>query len=69
MFTGSVDLDEFRRERPAQYQRLRDSGQLQQYLVDRPSYPMTVGSKLLGLTLIGIGFVILVLLVDGVFTG
>ena len=69
MFTGSVDLDEFRRERPAQYQRLRESGQLEKYLVDQPSRPMTIGSKLLGLSLIGIGFVILVLLVNGAFTG
>ena len=68
MFTGSVDLDEFRHEHPLHYQRLAASGELEKYLVEAPSEPMTLGSKLLGLGLIAFGLLLLVLVVIG-FTG
>jgi cytochrome b subunit of formate dehydrogenase len=55
MFTGTQSLEEFRREHPAQYQRLVDAGELDKYLVDAPSRPMTLGSKILGLILIAAG--------------
>jgi hypothetical protein len=67
MFTGSVALDEFRREHPLQYQRLRESGELAQHLVDQPSRPMTVGSKLLGIVLILVGLALLVMVAIGFF--
>jgi cytochrome c551/c552/cytochrome b subunit of formate dehydrogenase len=59
MFTGSVPLEEFRREHALEYKRLLDSGQLAKYLVDAPSHPMTLGSRILGLVLIAIGLVLL----------
>jgi hypothetical protein len=68
MFTGTQSLDEFRREHALQYQRLVDSGQLEKYLVDAPSRPMTLGSKLLGLTLITFGLVLLILVTVGFFS-
>jgi cytochrome b subunit of formate dehydrogenase len=61
MFTGTQSLEEFRHEHPAQYQRLLESGELQQRLVDAPSRPLHVGSVILGLTLITIGLALLVL--------
>jgi cytochrome b subunit of formate dehydrogenase len=67
MFTGTQSLEEFRREHALQYQRLVDSGQLEKYLVDAPSRPMTHGSKILGITLITIGLVLLVLVTVGFF--
>ena len=67
IFTGSMPLESFTREHPAQYQRLTESGELQKYLVDAPSHPMTLGSKILGLTLIAIGLVLLILVVIGFF--
>ncbi|WP_230976277.1 cytochrome C [Pseudothauera nasutitermitis] len=68
MFTGTQSLEEFRREHPAQYQRLLASGELEKYLVDEPSRPLHVGSVVLGLTLITIGLVLLVLVGVGFFT-
>jgi len=65
MFTGAVPLEEFKREHTLEYKRLVEAGQLQKYLVDAPSRPMSVGSKVLGFTLIAIGLLLLVLVVAG----
>jgi cytochrome b subunit of formate dehydrogenase len=65
MFTGSMSLEEFRREHTLQYNRLVETGQLEKYLVDSPSRPMTLGSRVLGLTLITIGLILLVLVIIG----
>jgi cytochrome b subunit of formate dehydrogenase len=67
MFTGTQSLEEFRKDHPAYYQRLVDAGELEQYLVDAPPRPMTIGSKILGLTLIAIGLMLLVLVTMGFF--
>jgi len=69
MFTGTQSLEEFRREHPVQYQRLVDTGELDKYLVDAPSQPMTLGSKILGLTLIAIGLILLALVIIGFVSG
>jgi cytochrome b subunit of formate dehydrogenase len=68
MFTGSVPLEEFKREHTLEYDRLVETGQLQKYLVDAPSQPMTLGSKILGFTLIAIGLILLVLVLTGLVT-
>ncbi|MGZ8265894.1 MAG: cytochrome b/b6 domain-containing protein [Burkholderiaceae bacterium] len=65
MFTGSVPVEEFRREHGLEYERLVKSGELQKHLVDAPSRPMTVGSRVLGLVLIGFGLTLLVLVLVG----
>ena len=59
MFTGTMSLEHFRKEHALEYQRLVDSGQLDSVLVDAPSPAMTLGSKLLGFTLITAGLVLL----------
>jgi cytochrome b subunit of formate dehydrogenase len=69
MFTGTQSLEEFKREHTLQYQRLVDSGQLEKYLVQAPSQPMTLGSKVLGITLIICGLLLLVLVTVGFFGG
>ena len=69
MFTGTQSLEEFRREHTIQYNRLVETGQLEKYLVDTPSQPMTIGSKILGLTLIVFGLVLLILVAVGFFGG
>jgi cytochrome c551/c552/thiosulfate reductase cytochrome b subunit len=66
MFTGAVPLEEFRREHALEYQRLVETGQLAKHLVDAPSRSMTLGSKVLGFTLIAIGLALLVLVVIGI---
>ena len=65
MFTGSMPVEEFKREHALEYERLVKSGELQKYLVDAPSRPMTVGSRILGLVLIGFGLTLLVLVTTG----
>ncbi len=69
MFTGTQSLEEFRHDHPAHYQRMVDSGEIAQYLVDAPSRQMHVGSVILGLTLIGFGLILLVLVGIGFFGG
>ena len=65
IFTGSMPLELFKRDHPAQYKRLVESGQLEKYLVDAPSPQFTRGSKILGLTLIGVGLILLILVIIG----
>ena len=67
MFTGTQSLEEFRRDHGAQYRRLVEAGELEQWLVEAPSRPLTLGSKILGLMLIGIGLTLLVLVAAGFF--
>jgi cytochrome b subunit of formate dehydrogenase len=69
MFTGTMSMGHFRREHALQYQRLLDSGELEQHLVDAPSAPMTLGAKLLGFTLIAIGLTLLTGVALGFFGG
>jgi len=65
MFTGTQTLEEFRKDHPAHYQRLVETGELEKYLVDAPSPQMHAGSVALGLTLIGVGLLLLVLVALG----
>ena len=60
MFTGAVSLEEFSREHTLEYKRLVDTGQLEKYLVDAPSRPLTRGSRILGIVLILCGLTLLV---------
>jgi cytochrome b subunit of formate dehydrogenase len=65
MFTGSMSLEHFIRDHPLHYKRLVESGELQKYLVDAPSKPMALGSRVLGFTLIAFGLLLLVLIANG----
>ena len=65
MFTGVMPLEKFKREHTIEYNRLVQSGQLANYLVDAPSRPMTVGSKILGFVLMAAGLILLVLIMMG----
>jgi len=69
MFTGVQTIEEFRREHTEQYKRLVAAGELEKYLVDVPSQPMTRGSKVLGLVLIACGLTLLILVGIGFFGG
>ncbi|NKE67186.1 cytochrome C [Ramlibacter sp. RBP-2] len=69
MFTGSVPLEEFKKEHALEYQRLVASGELERHLVDAPSPTRLRLSKLLGFTLIAIGLTLLTLVGIGFFFG
>ena len=68
IFTGSMPLEEFKREYAVEYRRLVETGQLQKHLVAAPSRPLTLGSKVLGFGLVGIGLALLVMMLIG-FSG
>ncbi len=65
MFTGAMPLDDFKRDFAVEYARLAESGQLQQYLVDAPSRPLTLGAKILGFGLVAAGLALLVMMAIG----
>jgi hypothetical protein len=67
MFTGSVPIEHFARDHTVQYRRLVESGELSKYLVDAPSTPMKLGSRILGAVLIAFGLLLLGLIVTGFF--
>jgi cytochrome b subunit of formate dehydrogenase len=69
MFTGTQSLEEFRRDHPAHYLRLVESGELEKHLVDAPSRPLHIGSVILGVALLAVGLFLLVLVVIGFFGG
>ena len=68
IFTGSMPLDEFKREFAVEYDRLARTGELKQYLVDAPSQPMRWGSEVLGFALVLVGLALLVMMGVGVFS-
>jgi cytochrome b subunit of formate dehydrogenase len=68
MFTGTVPLEEYKRDHPLEYQRLLASGELEKHLVDAPSQPAIAASKILGFSLIVIGLTLLTLVGVGFFT-
>ncbi|MDH5535917.1 MAG: cytochrome C [Betaproteobacteria bacterium] len=65
MFTGAMPLEEFAKEHSLEYKRLVATGELEKHLVHAPSEPMTLGSKILGFTLIAIGLTLLTLVITG----
>lgn len=65
MFTGSVPIHEFQRDRMGHYNRMVESGELEKHLVESPSQGVTQASKLLGLILIAIGLTLLTLVIIG----
>jgi len=66
IFTGSMPLEEYKRDYTVEYNRLVKTGELQQYLVDKPSRPMTFGSKVVGFSLVAVGLALLVMMAIGV---
>ncbi len=65
MFTGRVPLEHYRHEHRREYDRLVASGELEKYLVNAPSEPLSRGSSMLGATLIVIGLTLLTLVLLG----
>jgi hypothetical protein len=65
MFTGSMPLEEFKREYAVEYARLSQSGELERHLVDAPSPPLSLGAKVLGFALVLVGLALLVMMAIG----
>jgi cytochrome b subunit of formate dehydrogenase len=69
MFTGTLPLEEFKRDHALEYQRLVETGELEKRLVDPPSPGKMKASRALGFTLIAIGLTLLTLVGIGFFRG
>lgn len=65
MFTGSMPLEEFKHERKVEYDRLVETGELDQYLVGAPSAKLNQYSRILGFALIAVGVIELILVLLG----
>lgn len=68
MFSGSWDLEEFKEERPLEYERLLKSGELEKRLVEPPSKKANILYHVLGFSLLTIGILLLILVMIG-FSG
>ena len=68
MFTGSMSLEEFKHDHALHYQRLLESGELEQHLVDAPTSGMTSASRVIGFILIMMGLSLLTLVGIGFFS-
>lgn len=65
MFSGSWDLEEFKEERPLEYERLLKNGELEQHLVNPPSKKANIIHHVFGFTLLTIGILLLILVMIG----
>jgi len=60
VFTGRMDLDEFKRDKPAEYEALVQSGELDAYLVD-PYPPIVIRTiRAFAWTALAVGFSVVV---------
>jgi cytochrome b subunit of formate dehydrogenase/uncharacterized protein with PIN domain len=65
IFTGGVPLEEFKKDRPKEYQQMVERGELEQYLMPAP---IPLAAKLwrrLGFTALGIGLALIALIIYG----
>lgn len=63
IFTGRVPLDEFKEERPREYEALKRSGQLEKLMID-PYPPIVIrGIKTFAWTALALGFMLIVVII------
>lgn len=67
IFTGRVTLDEFSRERPCQYERLKKRNELEAYASSPPPAVLLLLGSVFGLFLLTVGFFLLILIIIGQF--
>lgn len=67
IFTGSIDEEEFRRERPLEYKRLQENGTLEAQITSAPSNKLLCAGAVFGLFAVLIGLILLVLIILGQF--
>ncbi|MDT8453465.1 MAG: cytochrome b/b6 domain-containing protein [Gammaproteobacteria bacterium] len=65
MFTGSWDLEEFKHERPLEYARLKESGEMEKHLVQPPTRTANIIFHIIGFTLLATGMALLIMVVIG----
>lgn len=55
IFTGRVPLEEFKEDRPRQYQQLVESGELEKYIVDAPNPMLIKAARIFGSVALSLG--------------
>jgi cytochrome b subunit of formate dehydrogenase len=69
MFSGRLPLEEFKHERPREYEDLVAKGKLEEILKDPMHELVTRGGKILGLTAVTIGIGLIVLIIYAMLSG
>lgn len=67
IFTGRVPLEEFKRERPQEYEELVNEGKLDRYIVGPPPLWLSCLAKIAGFTFLTIGIILTAAIVYGMF--
>jgi cytochrome b subunit of formate dehydrogenase/nitrate/TMAO reductase-like tetraheme cytochrome c subunit len=69
IFTGRVPLEEFKADKPAEYEELVASGKLEEHLFERMPEPVERGFKIFGMTALAVGLTLIVLIVYSMLFG
>jgi hypothetical protein len=67
IFTGRMPLERFKHERPLEYQRLVDTGELEKYLEDAPNGAQTKLARVFGFALAGSGLLLMLGIIASIF--
>ncbi|MEK7331562.1 MAG: cytochrome C, partial [Candidatus Eisenbacteria bacterium] len=69
IFTGTVPLEEFKRDRPREYQALVESGELEQRLAPAPSPRVVHAWRVFGAIALTIGILLILLILYAAIFG
>lgn len=67
IFTGRLSLDDFKKERPLEYKRLREEGRLDEHVVPESSGRVFVAGVIFGFLTVLVGLVLLIMILIGQF--
>ncbi|OGU58650.1 MAG: hypothetical protein A2V66_03840 [Ignavibacteria bacterium RBG_13_36_8] len=63
IFTGSVTIEEMKKDRPREYTLLKESGELEKKMVEPPSPLLEKAARIFGFTALSIGLLIIILII------
>jgi len=63
IFTGSVPVEELKKDRPRLYKQLVESGELKKYLVNPPSKRFLIAVKIFGFAALATGIIFIILII------
>ncbi len=69
IFTGRIPLQEFKYDKPREYEQLVANGELERYLVDPYPVPVGRGFRIFGLIALGVGLLLIGLIVYAMLIG
>ena len=69
IFTGTVPIEEMKRDKPLEYQRMVETGEFEDRLVDPYPEEVELGFRIFGFTMLGIGLLIIALILYSMIFG